>query len=211
MEKLLTAWLYDYKSCPLPSVGTLLLQPGFAKNLPGENSMTAPVPFIELSEKESSTYALLDFIAAQKRIPQPEAESLLQHFCDSLQQLKVNQELPFSAAGSFYMDEHCSLHFKSAQLPVAYFPEVAAERVIHPDASHNMLVGDNHTNTTAMTEFLQEETVVKSKWWMPAIILGLLGATVMLFYYSSQPICQTGNLIPVNPVAASNSFITNDK
>ena len=211
MEKLLTAWLYDYKSCPIPSVGTLLLQPGFAKILPGENSMKAPVPFIELSKKESSTYTLLNFIAAQKQITAPEAESLLQQFSDSLQQLKAYQELPLSAAGSFYMDANRSLHFKSVQLPVAYFPEVDAERVIHPDASHSMLVGDNHTNTTAMTEFLQEEIVVKSKWWIPAIILGLLGATVILFYYSSHPISQTGNLIPVNPVAASNSFITNDK
>ncbi|MFZ4770992.1 MAG: hypothetical protein ACOYLO_12495, partial [Ferruginibacter sp.] len=138
MEKLLTAWLYDSKTCPLPSVGTLLLQPGFAKTLPGENSITAPVPFIELSVKESSTYALLDFIAAQKRITPPEAESLLHHFCDSLKQLKAKEELPFSAAGSFYMDEYRSLHFKSVQLPVAYFPEVDAERVIHTDASHNM-------------------------------------------------------------------------
>jgi hypothetical protein len=66
----------------------------------------------------------------------------------------VNEELPFSSAGSFYRDENEDLQFKTVSLPGAYFPEVVAERVIHPDVAHNILVGDTETNSAAMTELL---------------------------------------------------------
>ncbi|MBC7867196.1 MAG: hypothetical protein H7X88_06665, partial [Gloeobacteraceae cyanobacterium ES-bin-316] len=146
MEKLLTTYLFEHKNCPLPEVGTLLLQPGHAVFLPGEKRMIAPIPFIELSEKEISADALLDFVAAQKGISTTEVSFLLKKYCEGLQQLPAYGEIPMGELGSFYMDENGKLHFKSVSLPAAFFPDVVAERVIHPDVAHEILVGDTHTN-----------------------------------------------------------------
>ena len=80
MKKLLTAFLYEYKICPLPAVGCLLLQPGHAKHLPGENKILAPIPFIQLADKESTPHSLLHFIAQKKNISIYEAGDLLKKF-----------------------------------------------------------------------------------------------------------------------------------
>ncbi|HSN59796.1 MAG TPA: hypothetical protein VLR49_02595 [Ferruginibacter sp.] len=211
MEKLLTNYLYEYKNCPLPSVGTLVMQPGHAQFLPGENRMLAPMPYVELTEKESSTLGLVDFIAEQKNISALEAAAFLSKFCDGLKQMQAYEELPLSTAGSFYMDENGKLHFKSVAMPASFFPEVTADRVIHPDVAHKMLVGDTHTNTTAMTEQLQAEDKIKSRWWIAAVVLALLGVAVLFIYYRQHTTGDFGNDMPAKPAPESKTYLTSDK
>jgi len=211
MEKLLTNYLYEYKNCPLPAVGTLVMQPGHAQFLPGENRMLAPMPYVELSEKESSTYGLIDFIADQKKISALEAAAFLSKFCERLKQMKSYEELPLSTAGSFYMDENGKLHFKSVAMPASFFPEVTAARVIHPDVAHKMIVGDTHTNTTAMTEQLQAEDKIKSRWWIAAALLALLGVAVLFMYYRQHSSGDFGNDMQAKPAPEYKSYLTTDK
>lgn len=45
-----------------------------------------------------------------------------------------------------------------------------------------MLVGEKQTNTTAMAEFLAvNETKVKSKWWIWALVLLLISLAIIVF------------------------------
>ena len=208
MEKLLTAYLYEYKNCPLPSVGSLVLQPGHAKYLPGENKILAPIPFVELAEKESSADSLLQFISYKKNISIPEANSSLDNFCKQVKALGAYEDLPLATAGSFYMDENGRLHFKSVSMPAAFFPEAVAERVIHPDVAHHMLVGDKETNSTAMTELLNDDTVAKSRWWIAAIILAVIALIILFIYYSQNGAGNTGNAMPVEPTTAPKTYST---
>ena len=46
-----------------------------------------------------------------------------------------------------------------------------------------MLVGDKETTTTEMTEFLAEKIAPQDKWWIWAILLGLIGISIIVFYY----------------------------
>jgi hypothetical protein len=211
MEKLLSSYLYEYKKCPLPSVGTLLLKPGHAQLLAGDKRILAPVPFIELSQQENSALSLIDFIAHQKKISPAEATEQLQQFTNSLLQLQANQELVLSTAGHFYMDENSQLHFKSVELPSFLFPEVTAERVIHPDVSHELLVGDTQTNSVAMTELLKEEPIRHSRWWIAAILLASLATILLFVYYSHHSFGNVGNAMQVQPKQESKTYNTADK
>jgi hypothetical protein len=213
MEKLLTAYLYQYKHCPLPGVGSLSLQPGNAEFLPGQKRMLAPIPFIELSDKEVSNAGLLNFITAQRSINTPEAVELLNNFCRQVTQLGANEELPFATAGSFYKDDNEKLHFKTVSLPAAYFPEVVAERVIHPDVAHNILVGDTHTNSAAMTELLNTgEQAKRSRWWIAALSLGVLALIALLIYFTHHEHGGLfGNIKRVKASQSSKTYLTPDK
>jgi len=208
MEKLLTNYLYEFKSCPLPGVGTLLLNPGHAHFLPGEKRMIAPIPFISLYESEGTVDGLHYFIAEQYTISEVEAKRLLQNYCKQLQDMQAYEELPLDTVGSFYMDENGKLHFKSLSLPAVYFPDVVADRVIHPDVAHPMLVGDTHTNSTAMTEMLQDEPVTKSRWWIAAVVLAVVGLAVIFIYYSGYKLGQTGNGLKVSTSPESKTYST---
>ena len=104
MEKLLTDYLYKNKNCPLPSVGTLIIQPGHAFYIPGESRIIAPVPFIDLIEKETISHDLIEFISEKEMINANEAASLLNSFSGRLKILQPGEEFILSPDGSFYKE-----------------------------------------------------------------------------------------------------------
>lgn len=205
----MTNYLHEFKHCPLPAIGSLQLHPGEAQFVPGEKRIIAPIPFISLEDNEVPVDGLQQFIADKQNIAIGEAEVLLHNYCKQLQNLQAYEELKLENIGSFYMDENGKLHFKSSSLPAAYFPDVVAERVIHPDVAHSILVGDTHTNSTAMTEqLLQEEPVAKSRWWIAATVLAVAAIAIILVYYSSHGTGQTGTATKLETSPAQNTYRT---
>ena len=212
MEKELAAYLYQYKICPLPSIGSLFLRPGNATFLAGENKFLAPIPVIELSATENPANALIQYLSSEMKIDIPEAKIALDEYCDTLNNLQPYQEYPLSFAGSFYKDESEQLHFKSMKLPAAFFPELVAERVVHQDISHDILVGDIQTNTAAMSELLNMEGAKKKYWWLAASILAMLGFALVGLYYSQySKLFRFGNVQQVEPKVATKTYISNIK
>ena len=213
MEKLLTAYLFHYKNCPLPGIGSLTLHPGHAEFLPGQKRMLAPVPYIELTEKQLPEENLVTFIAAQKNLKTSEAEEMLTSFCAAVQQLRANEELALATSGSFYKDSNGALNFKTIPLPSMFFPDVTAERVIHPDVAHNILVGDKETNSAAMTEQLSySEGRSRSRWWIAAVVLALIGVIGLIIYFTQYSHGGLfGNIKTVQPKAYPKTYAVPDK
>jgi hypothetical protein len=56
-----------------------------------------------------------------------------------------------------------------------------------------MLVGDTQTNTVAMSELLNEEAPKKSRWWIAALVMALIGLALLFYYYSRHPLGEFGN------------------
>jgi hypothetical protein len=46
-----------------------------------------------------------------------------------------------------------------------------------------MLVGDKETTTTQMTEYFTDAPEATDKWWIWAIVLGVIGIGVLFFHY----------------------------
>lgn len=213
MEKLLTSYLYTYKNCPLPTAGALILQPGTAGNVHGDKIMQAPAPYIQFVSREMNADELLQYISAKKNIDIQQASDQLSSYCSRLQQMQPYETIAFGSAGQFSLNEEGELHFKSSELPQAFLPPVTAERVIHPDASHNMLVGDTETNTTAMAELLDNNTGARRPRWVWAAVISGVAALLAITIYviNRQPGNTFGNAGRVNATEASSTYHSSGK
>lgn len=206
MDQLLTAYLYEHKNCPLPTLGALQLQPGNATYLPGENKIVGPVASVMLCDKEVPTHSLVDYIAVHKKITSLEASAMLGIYCEGLKAIPSQGQRLLNGAGAFFKDDENRLQFRSENMPEAYFPGVVAERVIHKDVTHKMLVGDTYTDTTAMTEKLQEITPTRSRWWIGAVLLAVAGIIALVVFYSMHKAGTTGNGYKITPNAELKTY-----
>lgn len=208
MENLISSYLLQNRVCPLPTIGTLHIDDGNAILDAGEKKITAPKPFIRFHSHELPADDLLNYIAFQKNITTENASGLLSEYCTRLQNLDEFTEVSLENAGSFYIDTDGKLLFKSIDLPADYFPDVSAERVIHPDSSHAILVGDRETTNTVMTEFYNEEIPVrKSKWWIWPILLFVAALAVIIIYFNDRNYSSTfGNANKIIPSMESKTY-----
>ncbi len=182
MQELLASYLLQYKKCPLPGIGSLTVRRSEAVIIAGEKRITAPAEEIVFSSEESDADDLHDFIAAQKSISKEEAAYQLGRYCEELKQLPDGEKVSIQHIGTFYKDANGSPAFTPEQVYLAA-ADIYAEKVIHPDRSHAILVGDTETTNVAMNEYYaEEEPKAKSRWWIFALILFLIAVTLIVFY-----------------------------
>ena len=130
----------------------------------------------------------LEFISAQKNIGSAEASALLKRYCSMLQNMDAYNEAKLPNAGKFYVNGDGNLVFKTMDFPKAILPEVSVHRVIHPAASHSMVVGDKQTTNTEMAAYYSDsETVSKDKWWIWAVAIAIISAAIIFFYLNNNP------------------------
>lgn len=181
MEHLLSSFLLKNKYCPLPTVGSLSIQHEEAIASITEKLIMAPKPMIVFAEKEMDAAPLLDYIASYYHNSVSAASSALSDYCSRLQQIQPYEKIDLGSLGSFSKDEFGQVQFSHTASLQHYLSPVAATRVFHPDASHQMLVGDRATNTVYMQEMLATEEKKKlPKWAWAAIAIGLVAAAVIL-------------------------------
>ena len=182
MQELLASYLLQYKKCPLPGVGSLAVHRSEAVIISGEKRITAPAEAIIFSEETSNADDLYDFIAAQKGISKEEAAYQLGRYCEELKQLKDGEKASIQHIGTFYKDANGCPAFIPEQVSLSA-QDIYAEKVIHPDRSHAILVGDTETTNVAMNEYYaEEEPKAKSRWWIFALILFLIAVALIVFY-----------------------------
>ena len=200
MQQLIASYLFQYKSCPLPGLGTLYIQNTSASSDFLNKSIAAPQPIISFHTKETDAGSMVDYIAANTKSSVLAAIDALGKYCNQLKsELNANNIAAINMVGSFSADAGGRIQFKSTQLPAALLPPVIAQRVIHPEAEHNMLVGDKETTNTEMTEYYTETPVAKNYWWIWALVLAAAALVTLLVYYNDNLAGSSfGNLTPVN-------------
>lgn len=208
MNTIITNFLFRNGYCPLPSVGSLKIITEPAKCILGTNSLIGPKSKIIMLSEEENKQSLLNDIAGSQAISLPEAEEKLESFCNSLKNLQDQQEVILEDAGKFYVDENGYLAFEEKKIFTNYFPDVVAERVVHPNQVHEILVGDKETNSTQMTSFYEEAKIEKrSKLWL-YISLALIIVAGIFIYFSTTPHTnkKSGNRQGVVPTAADVTY-----
>jgi hypothetical protein len=187
MQKLLANYLFQYKQCALPQIGTLHIKNTAASSIFGERKISAPIPVIVFNDDIHTTEHIETYIALQKNITRDAAAHQLKKMVEDIQALPLGQRLEIPNVGKFYKDEDDKIGFIAVEAPTQFLPQVAAERVVHPNDSHTMLVGETETNTAAMAEYYsEEEPTMKSKWWIFAIASFAIAAAAVGFYASTK-------------------------
>lgn len=199
MHHLIASYLFQNKTCPLPGLGTLSVATGKAESDFLNTVIKAPKPTIAFDNKENDASNLLDYIAAKNNSTVFQAIEMLGHFCNNLKAdiIRDNKAI-LNEVGIFSADASGNIYLKPVTLPLAFWQPVKAQRVIHPQAEHNILVGDKETTNTLMTEYFNEEPVKKYRWWIWAIVLGAIALLAILYYFSNNNLSfMAGNATPI--------------
>lgn len=186
MHNQIASYLFQNKICPLPGLGTLSVFHSGAESDFANKLITAPKTFIQFTEIETDSTGLLNYLSERTGGSKYEVTEALDHFCDDLRN-KITQQpdVQLENLGSFFVDASGRINFKQEELPAAFTQPVFAERVIHPDAEHQILVGDKETTNTVMTELLTPKAETKDRWWVWAIVLCLVGLTALVIYFTA--------------------------
>ena len=187
MEDLIELYLFKNKKCPLPEIGTLQITEANAVAWYAEKRIEAPVAVIKLTEPVIALDDFINFIVERKNIDRDEANALLVQYCNHLQNMDAFGETKLPHAGKFYVNADGNLVFKSIDIPKEFLPQVNTQPVLHPAATHTMMVGDRETTTTEMAAYYTEaESASKSKWWIPAIIFAVAGIAAIAMYFNEK-------------------------
>jgi hypothetical protein len=178
MHQLIASYLFQNKTCPLPGLGILSLTTGEANAGFSNKIITAPAPAIHFEPGETNAVGLLSYVAGS-------TTQALDHFCDNLKKgIGRHSTAKLEGIGDFVVNSNGDISFVQVELPGAFLQPVTAERIVHPEAEHSILVGDKETTNTLMTGYFSEEPVVKDRWWIWAIVLGLIGLIMLLIYFN---------------------------
>ena len=183
MDQLIASYLYQTKSCPLTGLGGLFIKstasiPDFSNKL-----IHPPIPEIQFVSTEYDPADLISYIIAATGADESEVTVALDHYSDQLKnKLSNNGTAYLEGIGHLYINSSGVITFKSKKIPDQFLPAVTAKRVIHPNAEHNLLVGDKETTNTEMSEFLNVVPVMKDRWWIWAIVIAAVAGAAILIY-----------------------------
>ena len=206
MQNLIADYLLENKQCHIPSLGVLSIKKTPASFNFSEQTMSAPIPTILFEKKDIDSDKLAEFIAAKKNINIADANNLIADFSASVNFLSEQDKIEIQGFGHFCKKANGKVEFESATTNPAFLPDVQAVKVIHPNETHNITVGDTETDTVTMTEFFAEEAAVKDKWWIwAAVFLGISFAGLAYFIFGTSH-SSTGNIYPIEKITAEKTF-----
>ena len=182
MDYLIAPALFQNKTCRLPGIGTFTVITNTAKLESHNKQIVAPSPSIIFTPLQDDKNGFNEFTALSELIKK-----------DLHAMGKVN----LKGIGDFIKNEDGTIGFIPLQLSQHFTPPVIAELAIHQDATYSRLVGDRETSNIALPVFLEEEKIVKDRWWIWAIILGAIGAVILIYYIAQNGFGLLGNAIGV--------------
>ena len=199
MQQQVASFLFQHQSCPLPGIGTLYLRRAGAAGDFTNKTIAAPKPYIEFTDTFTEPSTFINYLAETNGRSNADMTAALDHFCTGLKnEMAAAQQVNLPAVGVFYTDSSGKLHFTEESLPAALIQPVFAERVIHPNEEHSILVGDKESTNTLMTEMLAPKAVTRESWWIWTMVLALVAITIILLYFTmSNNASSLGNAVKI--------------
>ncbi len=136
-------------------------------------------------EKLAADKTFFHFAAQELNIDEVQAIRSFTDFTAQLQQdIKEDKPVVLNNIGRLYKQSADKLKFEVDAMP-EYLPVLTAERVIRKNATHTIMVGEDEKTSDEMHAALNEEEVAEvDRWWIPAIVLGLIGIAALIYYYN---------------------------
>ena len=195
MQELIASYLIQKKECHLPLLGSFTIKQGPASLDIADKMIT---PFVgEIIYSENETYlpdGLKSYISHLQHIQLHEAEEKINNWClNTKMKLDAGEKIIFDSIGTLQKDPAGNILFQPEN-GINFYEPVTAERVIHKNAEHAVLVGDKENTSGIMNEFYREDVIVEKKysWKLGAIILAILSLLILIFYFSSHAFSVNG-------------------
>jgi hypothetical protein len=167
MYQIIASSLFLNKKCNLPGIGTLLMM-----------NHSAETDFI--NTQIQSPFETIEFIVAKKE------DAFFDEFAvisEIIQKgLKEKGIFLLNGIGTFNLSATGKLNFIPAILDPIFLPYVDAIRVIRQDATHEILVGDQQSTNTEMTEYYSVKPQLTDIWLIWAIVLVAIWLLIILLY-----------------------------
>lgn len=213
MQDLINSFIVQSKECKLPGIGKFRLVATPAEpDIANKQILPPVIEFLFTGKEEKISNELINYVAVKKNIPLSEAQARIKEWCNHTSyRLKEGEEIFFTSLGSLKKGATGNIYFHK-QKDIPFFVPVPAERVIHKDSVHAMLVGDRETNSSVMNQLLNEERQAPRDytWKIIAGILLVIALLLLFFYFyqHSFSLSSLGNQGTVSPQAPPPTYIT---
>lgn len=146
-------------------------------------SLKAPVFNIAFhADEKLADDSFVEFLSLQTGNSGEDCAAALHDFVETVQQkLKAGETENLPGIGSIKLEKKHYL-FTPDNAIQQYFPTVVAEKIVRPNASHTVKVGEDEKTSEQMHELLNS-TVKTDQWWIAAAILGAVGVVAIGAYY----------------------------
>jgi nucleoid DNA-binding protein len=212
MLDLIISFIIQSKECKLADIGkfTTIIKP--AKADIANKQMTPPFKEILFNKREEKVSdELVKYVAEKKKISSFEALSEIKKWCaETKEKLKNGEAIFLNSLGVLKKESSGNISFEN-QITMPFFAPVPAERVIHKNSEHAVLVGDRETTSSVMNQFYsEEETTTKSNAWkIIAIILLAIALVILFFYFYGHPfsLSEFGNHVKTVPQSPPSTYL----
>ena len=195
MEKIIASYLVQKKECSLPGLGhfRIITKPA---ELDVANKELFP-PTDEITFKEEEVHLrkdLVSYISLKQGIHEIHAAENINNWCINVKdKLDAGEKIYFESVGNLQKNAEGNIFFHKKSEFMMY-EIVPAERVIHKNEQHSVLVGDRETTSAAMNEFYREDGIVNKKpWWkIWAVVLFILPLLILIIHFSTHHFTTSG-------------------
>lgn len=211
MQKIITSYLVQKKECNLPGLGNFKINMVPAHLDVANKKMFPPSTEIIFSEGDVHLRKdLVKYISTQQNVDEHQAAENITRWCHNVSEsLDAGEKIIFESIGNLQKNATRNI-FLSTKNKNRLYEAVTANRVVHKDEDHPVLVGDRQTTSAVMNEYYKAETVFgrKISWKISATVLfGLvLLSLIMHFSYHGFTTAGTGNQISISPLPPPVSY-----
>ena len=171
----------------LPGIGNFNVQQIPASIDIANRCVNPPISKINFSDEiPPADKSFFHFLAQELNIDEVQAIKSFTDFTAHLQsEINDYKTVVLENFGKIYKHSSGVLHFEQEVTP-EYLPVLTAERVIRKNSTHTVMVGENEKTSDEMHVALNEEkeVVEVDRWWIPAVVLGLIGIAALIYYYN---------------------------
>jgi len=183
MQDLITSFLIQAKECSLPQIGKFSIET-LSPELDVANKRFYPSTdkIIFSARPDQHIEELVKYISEKEDESEKEAKEKLKRWCENTKEkLNAGEKITFKSLGT--LQKNPSGIIFETENREQFFEPVVAERVIHKNVSHAVLVGDKETTSSVMNQFLNEEEIVTNSSWKVIALILLAIAVIILFVH----------------------------
>ena len=178
-------YLALYQHLALPGIGNFYIEIKPAQIDFVNRSITSKKNKIVFNDdNQEPGNSFYNFISNELNTDEAAAKLAFNSFTSKLHdELNTQKIIYLEGIGTLKKENSTVVEFEPELIP-AYFPELAAERIIRKNAAHTVRVGEDEKTSDEMHVALnQSKTITKERWWIAASILALIGIAAIIFYY----------------------------